>query len=294
MFEDFRKFRIATVGAEIAGVTGGSGPPLLLLHGYPQTHVMWHKVAPVLAQDFTVIAADLRGYGASSKPKTDANHAPYSKREMAADMVQVMSELGHDRFLLCGHDRGGRVAHRLAADHSERVLKLAVLDIAPTREMYRNTTEGFAHAYWHWFWLTLPAPLPERMIGADPEAFLTYKCGHGSAGLEPFTDDAWEAYLAAIHTPSTVHAMCEDYRAAASIDIEHDNADDDRKLDMPVLALWGAHGVIERYFNCVALWRKRATNVRGRSLPGGHYLAEECPEHVQSELKSFFLEGSAP
>ena len=292
MFDDFTKIRITTQGAEIAAVTGGSGPPLLLLHGYPQTHVMWHKVAPLLAQNFTVVAADLRGYGASSKPATDARHAPYSKREMAADMVQVMSELGHDAFFLCGHDRGGRVSHRLAADHSSRVWKLAVLDIAPTREMYRNTTEEFARAYWHWFWLTLPAPLPERMICADPEAFHTYKCGHGSAGLKPFTEDAWEAYLTAIHAPSTVHAMCEDYRAAATIDIEHDDADNGRKLPMPVLALWGANGVIERCFDCLALWRERAENVQGRALPGGHYLAEECPELVHAELKSFFLEGA--
>ena len=157
--------------------------------------------------------------------------------------------------------------------------------------MYRNTTEEFARAYWHWFWLTLPAPLPERMIGADPETFLTYKCGHGAAGLTPFTDEAWEAYLTAIHTPATVHAMCEDYRAAASIDILHDDEDAGRKLDMPLLALWGAKGVIERCFDCLDLWRKRAMDVRGHALPGGHYLAEECPDLVQAELKSFFLEG---
>lgn len=293
MFDDFSTFRIKTDGAEIAGVTGGSGPPLLLLHGYPQTHVMWHKVAPALASDFTIIAADLRGYGASSKPETDANHAPYSKRAMAQDMVQVMTELGHKQFFLCGHDRGGRVAHRLAADHSDRVHRLAVLDIAPTREMYRNTTEAFARAYWHWFWLTLPAPMPERMIDADPEAYLTYKCGHGSAGLAPFTDAAWSAYQSAIQNPATVHAMCEDYRASATIDLEHDDADEDRKLGLPVLVLWGAHGVIERCFNCLDLWRIRASDVRGHTLPGGHYLAEECPELVQAELKSFFLEGSA-
>ncbi|GGX67255.1 hydrolase [Tateyamaria omphalii] len=292
MFEDFSAFRVKTEGAEIAGVTGGSGPPLLLLHGYPQTHVMWHKVAPVLAQDFTIVAADLRGYGASSKPLTDTDHMPYSKREMASDMVQVMQDLGHDTFFLCGHDRGGRVSHRMAVDHGARVRKLAVLDIAPTREMYRNTTEAFARAYWHWFWLTLPAPLPENMINADAEAFLTYKCGHGAAGMAPFSDEAWQAYLAAIRNPATVHAMCEDYRAAAGIDLDHDDADAGRKLDMPLLALWGAHGVIERCFDCLALWRRRATDVRGRALPGGHYLAEECPELVRAELKSFFLEGS--
>lgn len=293
MFDQFTAFRIATDGAEIAGVTGGSGPPLLLLHGYPQTHVMWHKVAPSLARHFTVVAADLRGYGASSKPATDAQHAPYSKREMARDMAQVMTELGHETFFLCGHDRGGRVSHRLAADHGERVRKLAVLDIAPTREMYRNTTEEFARAYWHWFWLTLPSPLPETMIGADPDAFLTYKCGHGSAGLAPFTDTAWRAYLTAIRNPATVHAMCEDYRAATTIDIAHDDADDGRRLEMPILVLWGANGVIERCFDCLALWRERAEDVRGHALPGGHYLAEECPDLVADELISFFLEGQS-
>ena len=291
MFEGFSSFRIRTHGAEIAGVTGGSGPPLLLLHGFPQTHVMWHKVAPALARQFTVVAADLRGYGASSKPPTDAQHTPYSKREMARDMADVMSDLGHETFFLCGHDRGGRVAHRLAADHGARVRKLAVLDIAPTREMYQNTDRAFAQAYWHWFWLTLPAPFPENMINADPDGFLTYKCGHGSAGLAPFTAAAWQAYRDAMQNPATVHAMCEDYRAAASIDIAHDDDDGARKLDMPVLALWGEHGVIERCFDCLALWRLRASDVRGHTLPGGHYLAEECPDLVQTELKLFFLKG---
>ena len=291
MFDGFRNFRIATSGAEIAGVTGGQGPALLLLHGYPQTHVIWHKVAPVLARHFTVVAADLRGYGASSKPPTDDQHAPYSKRAMALDMVEVMTELGHETFFLCGHDRGGRVAHRLAADHGARVRKLAVLDIAPTREMYRNTSEAFARAYWHWFWLILPAPMPERMIAADPDAFLTYKCGHGSAGLSPFTQSAWAAYLDAIRNPETVRAMCEDYRAAASIDLDHDDADGDLKLPMPLMALWGQHGTIEACFDCLALWRNRAEDVHGHALPGGHYLAEECPDAVQSALISFFLEG---
>ena len=289
MFDDFTDFRIKTSGAEIAGVTGGEGPPLLLLHGYPQTHVMWHKVAPALARDFTVVAADLRGYGASSKPQTDADHAPYSKREMAADMVEIMSALGHKAFFLCGHDRGGRVAHRLAVDHGERVLKLAVLDIAPTREMYRNTTEAFARAYWHWFWLILPAPLPENMIGNDPEAFLRYKIGHGSAGLKPFTENALEAYLAAMRNPETVHAMCEDYRAAATIDLAHDDADEGRKLPMPMLALWGKHGVVEACFDCLSLWRERANDVQGKPLDGGHFLAEECPDKVVQELRAFFL-----
>ncbi|SHH86509.1 alpha/beta fold hydrolase [Marivita hallyeonensis] len=293
MFDTFDPFDIETSGARISGVNGGEGPPLLLLHGYPQTHVMWHKVAPGLSRHFTVVAADLRGYGASSKPATDARHTPYSKRAMAQDMAEVMTALGHDTFFLCGHDRGGRVAHRLAADHSNRVRKIAVLDIAPTREMYRNTTEAFARAYWHWFWLILPNPLPEQMINADPEAFLTYKCGHGSAGLSPFTEDAWSAYLSAIRSPATVHAMCEDYRAAASIDLEHDDADA-QKLPMPLLALWGKRGTIEACFDCLDLWRQRAEDVRGWAMDGGHYLAEERPDDVQNALIEFFLEGPAP
>ncbi|MEM9147500.1 MAG: alpha/beta hydrolase [Pseudomonadota bacterium] len=288
MFEGFERFEIDTGEAVIRGVTGGAGPALLLLHGYPQTHAMWHKVAPALAERFRVIAPDLRGYGASSKPASTADHAPYSKRAIARDMAEVMTALGHERFDLCGHDRGGRVAHRLALDAEPRVRRLAVLDIAPTREMYRNTSEAFARAYWHWFWLILPSPQPERMICADPEAFLRYKCGHGSAGMAPFAPEAWAAYLAAICDPATVHAMCEDYRAAASIDLAHDDADGARRLALPLLALWGQHGVIERCFDCLALWRERASDVRGTALPGGHYLAEELPDLITDHLIRFF------
>lgn len=291
MFEGFSSFRIKTAHAEIAGVTGGSGPPLLLLHGYPQTMAMWHRVAPRLATHFTVTAADLRGYGQSSKPASDSEHSTYSKRAMAEDMVQVMEHLGHRSFMICGHDRGGRVAHRLAADHPTLVQKIAVLDIAPTREMYRGTTEGFARAYWHWFWLTLPYPIPENMIMADPAGFLLFKCGQGHAGLSPFAPEAWKSYLAAIQDPDTVHAMCEDYRAAATIDIAHDDADGAFKLPMPLMALWGAYGVIETYFDCLALWRKRASDVQGEALPGGHYLAEELPDAVSDRLLSFFSDA---
>ncbi|MEM8869344.1 MAG: alpha/beta hydrolase [Pseudomonadota bacterium] len=288
MFEGFSDFSIDTNGARIAGVTAGSGPPLVLLHGYPQTHVMWHRIAPRLAERFTVVAADLRGYGASSKPPGGPQHAAYSKRAMAADMAQVMTTLGHRSFHVCGHDRGGRVAHRLALDFEDRVERLAVLDIAPTREMYRHTTEGFARAYWHWFWLILPAPHPERMINADPVAFLTHKCGQGVAGLSPFAPEAWAAYETAIRNPDTVHAMCEDYRAAAGIDLEHDDADGTRKLEVPLLALWGQQGVIETHFDCLDLWRQRAADVRGEALPGGHYLAEECPDALLPHLERFF------
>ena len=287
LFEGFRMLDVATSGTTIRLRTGGSGPPLLLLHGYPQTHALWHKVAPRLARRFTVVAADLRGYGDSGKPETTEDHTPYSKRAVAQDMAEVMTALGHDRFFVCGHDRGGRVAHRLALDHAERVTKLAVLDIAPTREMYRDTTQAFARAYWHWFFLITPAPFPERMIGADPNAYWLKKCGSGSAGLTPFAPAALEHYLRCFRDPATIHASCEDYRAAAAIDIAHDDADAGRKLSAPLLVLWGRNGVIEKCFDALDLWRERASDVRGHALPGGHYLAEELPDLVAHELEQF-------
>lgn len=285
MFEGFTEFRIQTSATEIAGVTGGSGPPLLLLHGYPQTHVMWHLVAPRLAEHFRVVAADLRGYGASGKPPTTPNHEPYSKRAMAQDMVEVMESLGHTAFDVAAHDRGARVAHRMALDHSNRVRRLALLDIAPTREMYALTDDTFARAYWHWFYLIRPAPLPETMISADPAGFLKAKCG--GLGRMVFTDDALQAYIDAF-TPEMIHASCEDYRAAATIDIQHDDADNDRKVTQPMLVLWGRDGVIERCYQPIQLWETRAENVGGRALPGGHYLPEDCPDDVTSELLAFF------
>jgi haloacetate dehalogenase len=295
LFPGFRLLDLATPETTIRVRTGGSGPPLLLLHGYPQTHVMWHKVAPLLAHRFTLVCADLGGYGASGKPVTTPDHAPYAKRAMAADMVAVMQALGHEHFHLAGHDRGGRVAHRLAVDHPDRVTSLVTLDIAPTREMYANTTEAFARAYWHWFFLIQPAPFPERMIGADPVACWLKKCGSGSAGLAPFTPEALRQYLAAFSDPAVIHASCEDYRAAASIDIAHDDADEAadrlggaRMVECPMLALWGENGIIGRCFEPLELWRRRARDVRGRALPGGHYLAEELPEKVAAELAAFF------
>ncbi len=288
MFEGFDRKRIETTGASINLVVGGDGPPLLLLHGYPQTHAMWHKVAPDLAQRFTVVASDLRGYGDSSKPPPGADQVAYSKREMARDQVEVMAALGHERFHLAGHDRGGRVAHRLAADWPDRVTRLAVLDIAPTREMFRATDEAFARAYWHWFFLIRPHPLPETMISADPETFWRAMCGSGSAGLRPFTMEAIAEYLRCFRDPETIRASCDDYRAAAGIDLAHDDEDGDKKVPCPLLALWGRDGVIERCFDPLAEWRKRAVEVSGRALPGGHYLAEEEPDAVTAELLDFF------
>ena len=291
MFPGFRTERVRVEGVELHAVVGPRrpGPALLLLHGYPQTHAIWHKVAPRLAARYNVVASDLRGYGDSGKPPTDALHAPYSKRAMAADQVALMRALGFGEFLLCGHDRGGRVAHRMAVDHPAAVKRLAVLDIAPTLAMYEQTTEAFARAYWHWFFLILPYPKPERMIGADPVFVMGAKMKGGSAGASPFTAEAWAEYVRCF-TPEMIHASCEDYRAAASTDLEHDRADRDagRRVGCPLLVLWGANGVIEKCFRPLDEWRRVADDVRGRALPGGHYLPEELPDEVAAELERFF------
>ncbi len=292
LFPDFATRRIETTGAQIHCVVGGTGPPLLLLHGYPQTHAMWHRVAPALAQSYTVVCADLRGYGDSSKPESDAAHAPYSKRAMAADMVEVMGALGFSRFRLVGHDRGGRVSHRLAADHPDAVERVAVLDISPTRIMYGATNQAFATAYYHWFFLIQPFDMPERLIGADPLYYLHRKLkGWASEGAS-FDPQAMAEYERCFANPQTIHATCEDYRAAATIDLEHDEADvaAGRKLVCPVLALWGDKGVVHRLYDPVNDWKTVAHDVRGHALPSGHYLAEEAPA-ATIEALSVFLGG---
>lgn len=269
----------------------GNGPPLVLLHGYPQTSAMWHAVAPELAKTYQVICPDLRGYGRSHKPPATPDHASYSKRAMAGDVVALLAHLGHERFAIGAHDRGARVAHRLAADHPEKVIALSVLDIAPTREMYRDADSGFAHAYWHWYWLTIPAPFPETLIGADPDFYLIQKCsGMGSKGMDHFVAEALDEYLTCFRDPAAIHGACEDYRAAATIDIAHDDAEKG-KITAPVLALWGADGVIAAHFDCLALWRERAEDVRGLALPGGHYLAEQSPQDVLNAWLPFFAEA---
>jgi len=285
MFEGFKTANIETKGATIHVVSGGQGPPLLLLHGYPETHVMWHKIAPRLAADFTVVAADLRGYGDSSKPADGENHFNYSKRAMAQDQVEVMSHFGFEKFAVVGHDRGGRVAHRMAMDHPDRVTKVAVLDIVPTYKLFHNVTKEFATAYYHWFFLIQPAPMPETLIGNSIDFFMTRQF----RALMPaaVTPDALAEYMRCFRNPATIHAACEDYRAAASIDLEHDQADLDRKVACPLLALWGERSPMHRMYDLPAVWRERAANVSGRPIPSGHYLPEEAPEPTLAALQAF-------
>ncbi len=281
---------VAGHGVDIAVSIAGNGPPLLLLHGHPQTMMMWAKVARLLVDKFTLIAADLRGYGASGKPPSTPDHASYAKRAMANDMAAVMRNLGYDTFFIAGHDRGARVTHRLCLDHAERVSRAAVLDIAPTRHMYATTNQDFATGYWHWFFLIQPTPLPETLINADPDMFWKLKCGSGVAGMTPFAPEALGDYLHHFRDPKTVHAICEDYRAAASIDLIHDDEDyaSGRRVTCPLLVLWGAKGKIEQWYDTLAVWRDYATNVVGTSIDAGHYLAEEAPEVVADQFSNFF------
>ena len=272
----------------IAVCSKGTGPPLLLLHGYPQTGYMWHKIAPRLAEDFTVVVADLRGYGDSDKPTSSDDHAVYSKRAMAADMMAVMTALGHSHFFIAGHDRGGRVAHRLARDYPKAVTKLAVLDIAPTAMMYDTADMHFATSYYHWFFLIQPAPFPEMLIGNDPKFFLESKMQHWGKDRTAITNDAFDEYLRCFSNPDTIHASCEDYRASASIDLEHDAADVGLKLDIPLLVLWGATAMVGNKYDMLRAWREVATDVTGFAVPGGHYLPEESPDETYQALLDFF------
>jgi haloacetate dehalogenase len=288
VFEGFERVRVGARDAEINAVRGGAGPPVLLLHGYPQTHAMWHLVAPRLAEDFTVVATDLRGYGDSSKPFGSENHATYSKRAMAADGVQVMESLGFPSFGVVGHDRGGRVGHRMALDHPDSVTRLAVLDIVPTRHVYATVGKDLATAYYHWFFFIQPYDLPETLIGADPGYYLRKKLGGWGTSLDTFAPEALAEYERCFD-PATIHASCEDYRAAASIDLVHDDADRDegRKVACPLLTLWGGRGVMERLYDVQEVWRGYADDVRGKPIDGGHFLAEERPEETTQELAHF-------
>jgi haloacetate dehalogenase len=287
LFPGFTERKIRTSGATIHLETGGKGPPVLLLHGYPETHAMWHKVAPSLARDYTVVCADLRGYGDSSKPRGLPDHSNYSKRAMAKDMVEVMQALGHDSFHVVGHDRGGRVGHRLARDHGKRVKSLTVLDISPTLKMYQSTNIQFAKAYWHWFFLIQEQPVPEALLRGHSPWYILVRLGRGKSGLKYFDKTALAEYTRAFSDPRTIHATCEDYRAAATIDLVHDRKDLKKKLRMPVLALWGKQAVVEALFDCLEDWREVATDVRGRALQCGHFIPEEKPKELLSELRRF-------
>jgi haloacetate dehalogenase len=284
-FPGFKKITKKTSGATINFVTAGNGPGLLLLHGYPETHIEWRKIAPQLAQKFTVVASDLRGYGDSSKPSDGENHFGYSKRATAQDQVEVMASLGFQKFSAVGHDRGGRVAHRMALDHPDRVTKVAVLDIVPTYKLFHNVTKEWATASFHWFFLIQNAPFPETVIGNSAEFWLKSRFGR----LPPaaLNNEAFAEYLRCFRDPAMIHATCEDYRAGASIDLDHDAADLDRKVSCPLLALWGEHGDMHRLYNVLDTWRERASNVSGKPVPSGHFIAEEIPDVLLTELNSF-------
>jgi haloacetate dehalogenase len=283
MFEGFKREIVEIGDVAICARHGGSGPPVLLLHGHPQTHVMWHHVAPRLAERHTVVCADLRGYGDSSKPPTTADHEPYSKRAMGRDMIELMRALGHERFAVVGHDRGGRCGYRMALDRPDRVEALAVLDIIPTGEAFRRADMSFGLGYWHWFFLAQPHPFPERVIGADPDAF--YFPGDRSV----HDPAAFAEYQRCFSDPATIHAMCEDYRAGASIDTALDLADRGagKRIQCPVLVLWGAGGALPRWYDVLEVWRGWADDLRGHALDCGHYLPEEAPEDTLAALQTF-------
>jgi len=289
MLPAFETLRIHRDGVALHVRRAGQGAPLLLLHGHPQTQAMWHRVAPQLADRFQVVLMDLRGYGDSGRPPAGERSAAYAKREMALDALHVMRQLGHERFQVLAHDRGARVAHRLALDHPDAVQRMLLLDIAPTLAMYRNTGEAFARAYWHWFFLIQPGPLPEALIDSDPRRYVRSVMGARHAGLAAFAPEALAEYERCAALPGTAQSVVADYRASAGIDLEHDQADHDagRKLAQPLRVLWGEHGAVGRCFDVPALWRAAATDFSGRSLPCGHYIAEEAPALLLEEAQSF-------
>jgi len=283
MFEGFERDLIEVQGATINVVSGGEGPPVLLLHGSPQTLTAWHLIAPRLADDFTVIVSDLRGCGDSSKPESAQDHEPYSKRIMALDQIEVMRHFGFESFALCGHDRGGRVGYRMALDHPEVVTRLAVLDIVPTWEALSQADMEFGLAYWHWFFLAQPFDLPERLLASEPEKALF------RGGSEAIAPEAMEEYVRCLRDPAAIHATCEDYRAAATLDYEHDARDREsgRCMACPLLALWGRNGFLEGHYDVLDVWRGWAEEVDGRALDCGHYIPEEAPEQTYAELHAF-------
>ena len=288
LFPGFETHRIRSNGVTIHAVVGGEGPPLLMLHGYPQSHVMWHRLAPKLARHYTVVCPDLRGYGDSSKPRGLPDHSNYAKRTMAQDMVGVMTRLGHARFHLVGHDRGARVGHRLACDHGPQVVRtFTAIDIAPTLAMFEATDMAFARAYYHWFLMLQPAPLAEKMMAAVAPYHILAGSGLSAKGLKAFSKAALAEYVRAFSDPRTIHATCEDYRASGGIDLEHDRADRRNKLAMPVQVLWGRRGVVGTQFDCLATWRKVARNVTGQAIDCGHFIPDEAPVETLAAIREF-------
>ncbi len=290
MFAGFTTQKIALGSITLNTCIGGSGPPLLLLYGYPQTHAMWHKVAPALAQHFTVICPDLRGYGDSDCPPSDPQHLTYAKRTVAHDLIDLMNRLRFSRFMAAGHDRGGRVLHRLLLDHPQSVTRAAaaVLDIVPTRHIFKTINQQMATVYEHWFFLIQPNNFPETLIGQDPDYYLITKLNRWSADSKAFTPAAMADYLRCFRRAEVIHSTCEDYRAAASIDLAHDEADLERKIDCPLLVLWGAKGAMEKNYDVLSIWREYGGDVQGEALPCGHFVPEEAPKARVRSLISFF------
>lgn len=291
MFEGFEEADASLDDVMIHYRKAGTGPPLLLIHGYPQNHVMWHKVAPTLAEHFTVVCPDLRGYGESGKPPGAPDHSNYSKRRMALDLVQLMSHLGFEQFRVAGHDRGGRVTHRMCLDHPDRVLRASVMDIIPTRTLFESTNMDLAMGYYHWYFLAQPYPLPETLIGGDPVAYLHMKgtVWTGSKTAEVFSPEATAHYEKCFSNPETIHGSCEDYRAAATIDLEHDRADADNRIACPLQVLWGERGLMHKLFDVPGTWvEKCAGPISSQIIPSGHFLPEECSEETLAAMMAFF------
>lgn len=299
MFEGLEKRTAHVNGVDIAyrapATPNKDLPPLLLLHGHPQTHVIWHKVTPALMEHYTLVLPDLRGYGDSSHPPASADHSNHSKRVMAKDNVELMASLGYKRFSILAHDRGARVAHRLAVDHPDAVERLVVLDIAPTLAMYEGTDEFFARKYWHWFFLIQPTPLPETLINASPETFIRACMVKFAGDVDPFGDEAMGEYLRCAQIEGWSTGVCEDYRAAASIDLEHDRADRDagKKVKAPLMAVWGKAGVVEKCFDALKEWKRVAEDVRGGTVQCGHYIPEEAPKELLDSVLPFLLGKSS-
>lgn len=295
MFEGFEVRRISTPAAPIFASIGGSGPPLLLIHGFPETHLMWRNVAPLLATDLTVVCVDLPGQGASGCPDSDDQHSPYSKRAIAQQLTDMMVQLGFDRFAVAGHDRGGRVAYRMALDHTARITRVAVLDILPIAEAWRHADSRLALAFWPWSLLSQPAPLPERLIGASPEAVIDDATSQWGTPAEAFPEEVRKAYAAPLHDPRRVHSVCEEFRAAATLDRDHDEADlrAGRKIECPLLLLWDGEGALEKWYEAqggpIGIWKQWASDVRGEPMSGGHFFPEAEPEATASALRAFFL-----